>query len=335
MTQFPVGKIPHSYLLSLLKRNRITDPRVIVGPGIGEDAALLDLGGNHYLIAKTDPITFATEEIGWYAVQVNANDIASMGGKPAFFMATLLLPEHRTDDKLIEGIFDQITQACDYLDISLIGGHTEVTYGLDRPIVIGVMLGEGDRKQIRTTGGAKIGDSLLLTKGYPIEATSIIAREKGKELSPYFPEDFISKCANYLHTPGISVVRDAMIAQQVGGVHAMHDPTEGGIATGLWEMAEASGKTFVVNLDHALLMDSARLCEVFDINPIGAIASGSLLISIDPEKEADVISHLKQSGINCYVIGQVINGDDARVLDTITNDLIIRPEQDEITRLFT
>lgn len=334
MEQFPVGKIPHNYFISLLRRNAIDDPRVVIGPAHGEDAAVIDLGGQSFLIAKTDPITFATDEIGWYAVNVNANDIAASGGKPAFFMATVLLPEFGTTGPMIENIFDQIISACGELGVSLVGGHTEVTYGLDRPLVVGVMLGLAPKSSLTLTGGARSGDHLLLTKGFPIEATSIIAREKRETLLKRFPDSFLDVCAGALHDPGISVVKDARIALSVGGVHAMHDPTEGGIATGLWEMAEASGKELTVSLDQALCVDGAKICGAVGVNPLGAIASGSLLLAVDPGKSTAIIAALAAEDIACFRIGLVNAGEASVVLEN-SGEILFRPEQDEITRLFT
>src|SRR3989337_4013021 len=129
-----VGKLPNDLLASLLSRVEPRDPRVIIGPGIGWDAAVIDTGGPRLLVAKTDPITFASDLIGWYAVHVNANDVACMGARPAWFLATVLLPEGAPLD-LSEAVFGQVLEACDSLGVELVGGHTEFTYRLERPIV--------------------------------------------------------------------------------------------------------------------------------------------------------------------------------------------------------
>ncbi len=157
----PAGKLPPALLERLLARFAPSDPRLIVGPRPGEDAAVIDFG-DRYLIAKTDPITFATSEIGWYAVNVNANDIAVMGGAPRWFLATVLLPAGRATAGLAEVIFAQIHQACAALGVSMAGGHTEITHDLDRPIVCGTMLGEAPHGALTTTANARPGDALLL-----------------------------------------------------------------------------------------------------------------------------------------------------------------------------
>jgi len=235
-----VGKLDMEFLAALLEQYAHTDDeRVVVGPRVGEDALVVDFG-DRLLVAKTDPITFATDEIGWYAVNVNANDIATTGATCRWFLATLLLPEGRTTKQLVETIFAQLSQACRSLDIALCGGHTEITYGLDRPIVIGQMLGEVERDALVTTDGMRVGDDLILTKGIAIEGTAIIAREKADALANTFPPEFIARCQGFLHDPGISVVAEARLATTQARIHAMHDPTEGGVATGLRELALAS-----------------------------------------------------------------------------------------------
>jgi hydrogenase maturation factor len=245
----PIGKLPPDHLARLLAEHARPDPRLIVGAQVGEDAAVIDMG-DRYLIAKTDPITFATDEIGWYAVNVNANDVACAGGAPRWFLATVLLPdwflatvllpEGKTDTALVDTIFAQMAEACAWLDVTLVGGHTEITYGLDRPVIVGQMLGEVAPDRFVATAGMRPGDDIILTKGVAVEATAIIALEKADELGGTFGAEYLRKCQGFLHDPGISVVRDAKIAQAAGTVHAMHDPTEGGLATGLWEMAEAA-----------------------------------------------------------------------------------------------
>ena len=174
------GKLDIGLMQRLLKKYAISDPRVIVGPEIGEDAAVIDLGkrSEGYWVVTADPVTFTTEEIGYYGVVVNMNDIATRGAIPRWFVVTLLFPEKGTDVKLIEKVFRQIHNACQRFKILLVGGHTEVTPGIERMILCGNMIGEVKKKKLVTTGGAKSGDLLVLIKGVCIEGTSIIAREK-------------------------------------------------------------------------------------------------------------------------------------------------------------
>jgi hydrogenase expression/formation protein HypE len=226
-----VGKLPMALLQVLLERYGERDERLVVGPRVGEDAAVLDIG-ERYLIAKSDPITFATDEIGWYVGHVNANDIATMGGVPRWLLLTLLLPEKLTEQTMVERIFSQVSAACQSLGIVLCGGHTEITYGLERPIAVGMMLGEVEKADLVCTAGAQVGDAVILTKGISIEGTALLAREMEEQLVAQVGGDLVARGQRFLTEPGISVVRDAKIVCQVGHPHAMHDPTEGGVATG-------------------------------------------------------------------------------------------------------
>ena len=195
------GKLPLELLSRLLSDIEVRDPRVALGARAGEDAALIDMG-DRYLVTKTDPITFATDLIGWYLVQVNANDLASMGAAPRWLMATLLLPEGTTE-KQTEAIFTQLLEACSSLGVTLIGGHTEITYGLPRPIAMGAMLGEVAKDKVVLTSGAQIGDSIVLTQGVAIEGTSILAREAEAILSAKgVPQSIIESAKSLLFTPG-------------------------------------------------------------------------------------------------------------------------------------
>src|SRR3972149_1301906 len=205
MKKFPVGKLPPDLLDELLKSYPISDPRIVIGPGIGVDATVIDFG-ERYLVAKTDPVTFATQEIGWDAVNVNANDIATMGATPKWFLASVLLPEGKTDEALVKGIFQDITGAADELGVTLCGGHTEITYGLDRPIVVGQMLGEVEKDKLVIPERARPGDVVLMTKGIAVEGTAILARER-RELGERFSEEWMKRCRNFLRVPGVSIVR--------------------------------------------------------------------------------------------------------------------------------
>jgi hydrogenase expression/formation protein HypE len=291
-------------LAGLLSRYTQADPRLVGKPGIGRDAAVISFGGR-YLVAKTDPITFATEEIGWYAVQVNANDIAAMGGTPRWFLATLLLPEGKTNRKMVEAIFAQISRACKDLGIVLCGGHTEITLGLDRPIVAGQMLGEAEPGELPAPERIVPGDEILLTKGIAIEGTALLAREK-KDLGRAFGGKWLRKSLAFLKNPGISVVREARVARQFGGVHAMHDPTEGGLATGLREWAQAAGVGLLTEREKIpVFLETEILCRELALDPLGLIASGALLIAAPPKEAERIRKALWREGIPVEAIGRV------------------------------
>lgn len=332
---FPVGKLPLRILKRFLKKYAVFDKSVIVGPDIGLDAAVIEFS-NKYLLAKTDPITFTARDIGLYTININANDIASMGGVPRWFLATILLPAGKADAKMTEAIFSQLSHACKKLNISFCGGHTEITAGIDRPIVIGQMLGEVAKDKLVTARGAKVGDVIILTKGIAIEATSIMAREKDKELVKKFGMAFVNRCKNFIRYPGIGILKDSQIAAKFGKIHAMHDPTEGGLATGLHELAIASKAGIVVEKDTIpVFSECQRLCSYFGINPLGVIASGSLLISVASKDSHRVISGLKKNGINASIIGRVVDKKQGiRIRENGRLKSLKLFERDEITKIF-
>ena len=334
MNYFPVGKLDYQLLEKLLNLNPIKDPRIIVGPRIGEDAAVIDFG-KKYLVAKTDPITFTTHRIGWYAVNINANDIATMGATPKWFLATLLLPEGKTNAKLATQIFRDIIKSTQKLNITLCGGHTEISYKIDRPIVIGHMLGEVEKDKLVVNAHAKPGDDLLLTKGIAIEGTAIIAREKAVVIKKKFGDRFLKKAQAFIDKPGLSVVADALLANKAAKIHAMHDPTEGGLATGIMELAKASGTGVVIDAEKIpCYEETEEICKFFHIQPLGLIASGALLIALDPKDTKEVIAILAKNGIVCTPIGKLTEKSEGlKVLEN--NKLVKLPtfKVDEITKV--
>lgn len=340
----PTGKLPPALLDDLLQRYSSSDARLIVGPRAGEDAAVIDfrptatMPGGSFLIAKTDPITFATDEIGWYAVNVNANDVATMGAQPRWFMATVLLPAGRTTPALAEQIFAQLHAACTQLGITLAGGHTEVTHGLERPMICGTLLGEVAPADLVTTAGAQVGDAVYFLRAAPIEGIALIAHEKEADLRQRGVDtDLIQRAKGFLHTPGISIVTTARLVCATLHPHSMHDPTEGGVVTGLWEIARAAGVGLRVDLHAVPIPEEGRtLCNLYGLDPLGTIASGGLLVVVAIEDSTRLVAACEQEGIPVAYLGHVVTaaegvmerGDDGewhllRIFAT-----------DEITRVF-
>ena len=309
------GKLPAELLARLLSRVVRRDPRVLLGPTLGEDAALIDLG-DRVLVAKADPVTFATDRIGWYAVHVNANDVACMGARPAWFLATILLPQG-APETLAEEVFAQIESACEALGVTLVGGHTEVTYGLDRPIVAGAMLAEAAAGRIVRNDGARSGDHLILTKGIAIEGTALLARDAADHLQRRgFGETSLERARALLDRPGISVVREALLACDTAPVHAMHDPTEGGLATALHEVAAASGLVAEVQAKAVtVLPETEELCRALSLDPLGLLASGSLLIALAEADCERVRAALSKAEIPAACLGRLIEGTAGVIID--------------------
>lgn len=310
---YPIGKLPVAHLDRLISQIEVDDPRVVVGPGIGLDCAVVDLGST-LLVFKSDPITFASEDVGWYLVQVNANDIATTGALPKWLLVTALLPDGVTTPAMVDSLLAQINSACQEIGVVLIGGHTEITSGLNRPILVGTMIGEVTHDQLVTPRGAEPGDLLLLTKGIPIEGTAIMAREFYKQISEkqdvkVTPQE-LANAKNYLQNPGISVLKDAQLALQAGEVHAMHDPTEGGLYASLWELAKASSSSFAVDLNDVYLSPiSTRICQALEVDPYAAISSGALLLAVEQSDADRICASMSSENILCSIIGEVLEGD--------------------------
>jgi hydrogenase expression/formation protein HypE len=337
MPPLPVGKLRAEALQALFAKYAPHDDRVVVGPRVGEDAAVLDMG-DRYLVATTDPITFATDDMGWYAVLVNANDLAVRGARPRWFLATLLLPEGSATEVQVEMLFAEVGEACAALGVSLVGGHTEVTAGLPRPIVVGAMLAEVEKDRLVTTGGARVGDAVLLTKGVPLEGAAIVARERGAEAERRgVSSAAVRRARQFLRDPGISVVREALLACDVARVHAMHDPTEGGLATACWELARAAEVGVRIVRERIPVPAEGRLlCEAFGLDPLGTIASGALLLAVAADDAEAVIAACRAAGIDCARIGEVTRATDGVTLAS-AGGIAPMPEfpQDEISKLFT
>ncbi len=334
MEKLGIGKLPIKYLESLLSRISIKDNRVVVDPGIGKDAAVIDFG-DRYLVAKTDPITLTSSKIGWWGVHINANDVACMGATPRWFLATILLPERKTDRLLVEEIFSEIMLACEELGVSLCGGHTEVTQKLEQPIVVGQMLGEVVKEKLVDSTEAQAGDEVILVKGIAIEGTSIIAHEKSEELRLRFSKEFINRCRRFLMEPGINVVREALLANSLVRVKGMHDPTEGGLWTGLYELAVATGKGMHIEADSiAVYPETELLCQAFGLDPLGLIASGALLVVVASQDTSRLMAGLGKEGVNAVRIGHLTTKKDGvRIRREGKLEEIAPLSQDEIARL--
>ena len=305
----PAGKLPPTLLAALLHDLPTEDPALVLGPTVGEDAAVIDFAPEHdrLLVAKSDPITFATDEIGFYAVNVCANDLAVVGATPRFYLPTVLLPAGETDSDVAQRIFRQIGAACRQLGVVVAGGHSEITHTVKQPVVAGTMLGEVERARLVRSGGCQVGDDVVLVGSIPIEGASIIAREKGLDLVArgWNPEE-IDEAANYLHNPGISVLSIAAAAAATGLVHSMHDPTEGGVATGLREIALAGDVGLTIDFDAVLIPQLARrLCSEFGLDPLGVIASGALLATAAPTEMPKLRQAWSDLGYPVNVIGRV------------------------------
>lgn len=297
----PAGKLP-GWLLKKVLPTSISDEQVLVGPGVGCDAAAVAMG-DQVLVAKTDPITFASDRAAFHLVEVNANDLACMGAQPRWLLVTSLLPVGVTPADVLSS-FAELIEACRHRGVQLIGGHTEIVPGIDRALLIGSMLGVTTPTGLITPGGAKAGDVLLLTKGLAIEGTALLAQEHAGALIPLVGEDVVRSAARLLHDPGISVVEDCVAATAVEGVTALHDPTEGGLATAIREIAAPAKLGARLQAERiSVLPETSAICEALGLDPLGLLASGSLLLAASPDLAADVRVAISAAGIPVAAIG--------------------------------
>lgn len=310
MMKLPLGKIPKGILEKVVFKNLgVKREEVVLGPLAGFDGAVID-AGNRSLIVSMDPITGALERIGWLAVNVNANDVATFGVEPAFLLSCIMLPQN-ADVKTVATISVQMDKAAKSLGIAIVGGHCETTPGLSNPIVVGCAIGMAEKGKYVTAGGARPKDKLILTKSAGIEGTAILASDRKEHLKKGLDSKVLESAVKLYDQ--VSVVKDAVTAFKAGGVHAMHDPTEGGVAGGVQEMADAAKLGVTIYEEKILVQpETAKICKFFQIDPLQLISSGALLVSAKPESANAIIESLKQKGISASVIGEFSKNSDDR-----------------------
>lgn len=331
------GKLPGELLARLISQYRTpVDDSVLVNAGYGFDAAAISVGGDT-LIVKSDPITFATEGAARYLVSVNANDIACLGGIPRWLTVVALLPERSTTEHLVESLFADLQHACTAEDVSLIGGHTEITLGLDRPLLIGTMLGTTGPSGLLRPGQASAGDDLYVTKWIGLEGTALLANERASELTSAIGPEAVASASSLLRSPGISISEDARIALATGKVTALHDPTEGGVATSIHEMAEASGLGAIIQRNAIPIRpETERICDYFSIDPLGLLSSGALLIAAAPHSARPLEAAFANADIVIHRIGALIPAAEGfSVVSNGDKSPLPRYDSDELTRVLS
>lgn len=328
--KLPPGKIPIDILKEVVFKNLgAKRSEVLLGPAAGVDGAVLDVG-NKNAIVSMDPITGAAERIGWEAININANDVATFGVEPAFFFSCIMLPEN-ADSKIVETISLQMHHAAKGLGIAIVGGHCESTPGLSSPIVVGCTMGLTEKGNYVTAAGAKSGDKLILTKSAGIEGTAILASDRHDQLAKLFSPIILESAKGFYSQ--ISVVKDALTAYRTGGVHAMHDPTEGGILNGVHEVADAAGLGVRVFEDKITVEpETAKICRFYEIDPLQLIGSGALLIAADPQAADNIIESLCKERIYAEIIGELNPNPNKRILvkKDDSAEMLPRPVSDHL-----
>ncbi len=307
--RFKVGKVPPSTLLRAVYPYLGRKSRsLLIGPGIGRDAAAIRYG-NKVLVFSTDPITGTATHIGRHSVHINANDIATAGARPKWYLCTILLPPD-TDEISLRQIMVDVDNAAKGLGIAVVGGHTEVTPGLTRPIIAGFMIGETTKQRLLSSEGGREGDKVLLTKTAGLEGTALLATDYGNKLKDLKPKT-LDRARKF--SEQISVVKEALTAARVKGVHAMHDPTEGGVLNGLWELAKASNLGIEVDADRIpVAPETGRVCRVLGLDPLRLMSSGSLLVAADPAKAETVARVLKRIPVRVSEVGRLTSASNGR-----------------------
>ncbi|MFW5980257.1 MAG: AIR synthase family protein [Halanaerobiales bacterium] len=280
--------------------NNITHHRqdVLLPAEVGEDSSVINFG-KEVLVISSDPITGASEDIGYLAVNIACNDIAATGAQPVGIQVVILFPEEYSETKF-KKLMREIDETAVELGAEVLGGHTEVLSSINYPIIVVTAVGRCKKDNFIKTGGAKAGDDIIVTKGLGIEGTFILANEyKEKLIKKGISQDILSKALSYKNK--LSVLREGLIAAK-NDVHAMHDITEGGLYGALDEMSRAAEVGFEINnIDKAISETTKLICESFSLNPAALISSGSMLITASPEQK--IIEILKEEGIKAYKIG--------------------------------
>ena len=331
------GKIPNELLKHLLDGlSVIADGRLELGPSIGEDSAILNINEQIVLVGS-DPITFPTESPGWHSVIINSNDIAASGGIPKWYTATILMPEGSSTQEFTD-IFKDVANTCADMDIQLIGGHSEVTASVRHPIISGTMIGLANRTDLKPTNNAQIFDDILITKYCPIEGLNIILTQYPDiiDAAGLTPSE-IASITTMSSKANMSIINEAKIVKTFEEVHSMHDPTEGGLATALREMLSASCVGAIIDESSLPIPTSAqKLCRLIDIDPLGLVASGSLLFTIASQVSDEIILALQSMSINCTKIGYTVpESEGVSIIQSDSGLKIPLPvfSTDEITKL--
>jgi len=324
--ELPAGKFPEDLLAGFLSRVSADYPdsaQLLMGPGVGEDVAVVDPGvprvpdpregeaGSRpdagLLALKSDPVTFVAAEPGRYAVTVNANDLITSGASPRWFLATVLAPLGSTPSEVLE-VLEDLREACGELGLALVGGHTEVTSAVIRTVICGAVAGTVWREGLLLKQRVRPGDRLLMSKGVAVEGTAILARELCGFLAEHGLSDRELHEAS-LYLDRLSVLPEARLALAHGGVRAMHDVTEGGLATAIRELSTATRLRVQVTEPLPVYRLTRKLAAVLDLDPLGLIGSGSLLLCVAPEAAPSLLRAFRDEGHEVAEIGRFASGD--------------------------
>ena len=325
------GKIPENVLKrSVLKQLHTKRSEVLLGAGVGEDCAALQLAEDEVFVMSADPITGTAKDIGALSILITINNLASAGAEPVGVMMTVLLPEH-AEERELKDMMRQAEEACSSANIQIIGGHTEVTSAVNRPVISITGVGKVKRGKLISTAGARPGMDIVVSKWIGIEGTAILAKEKESELLTRYATTFVERAKKLEQY--ISVLSEAAVAAR-SGVSAMHDVTEGGIFGALWEMAEASGVGLEIDLKKIpVRQETIEICEFFGINPYELISSGCMLMAAADGNR--LVRELEKQGIVATVIGKATDGNDRVLCNEEERRFLEPPKTDELYKVLS
>lgn len=298
-----IGKLPNDVLEKIVFKNiRNKRKEVLVRSGVGEDNAIMDFGKD-LCVLSTDPITGTAKDIGYLAIHIACNDVASSGAEPIGVLMTIMAPENTTEDD-IDTIMKEAGIASSELNVEIMGGHTEITDAVNRMVISTTVVGKLPKNELLNPKSTKVGDKVLMTKWTGIEGTSIIAKELEEELKDKVSNELLEEALGFGEM--ISVVKEGKICGDLG-VKYMHDITEGGVLGAVWEAGKVIDKGIKIWKEDIPLKDSTKIIsETLDINPYRLISSGSMLV-VAEDKKIDILEkELKEEGIQITVIGEVI-----------------------------
>lgn len=322
--KLPPGKVPWEIVAD--KITGPLPPEVLLGPSQGEDAALVKIGEETWAVAS-DPVTFTSSDAGKLSVIINANDVAVRGATPRFYTAVVLASPDAGQGE-VGDLLAQIRKTSDEMGIALIGGHTEVTPGLPHVIVAGTMLGKVDGRPIHT-GGLKEGDLVGMTKWAGLEGISILLGDMEEQCRKILGEEDFRRAREFFAKDFISVVPEARAAACVPSVSALHDVTEGGVGEALHELASASGTSLEISREKIpILPETEKICASFNMDPLGLIGSGALLVGCRPDGKGPLEKALSKISVQFTWIGI------AKKAAGLPSSGLPRFERDEILKAF-
>ena len=296
------GKLDSDLLEKIVFNNiKFIRPEVLTRPGIGEDCAVVDFG-SYECVMSTDPITAAISEIGRLSIHISCNDIASNGIQPLGIMLAVMLPEGTTEEE-IEEMMRQAGEASEELGVEIIGGHTEITPAVTKPVIVSTAVGRGEKWASQHTENMKPGDYIMMTKYAGLEGSGVIACDFEEQLREILTREEIEEAKGLLNQ--VSVVKEGVAAGKVG-THGMHDVTEGGVLGAVWEMCQVAGTGACLQVDQIPLKPvTKKICDYFDIDYLRLISSGCMIIMTPPDKKEEMEAAMEKAGVKLSCIGVI------------------------------